>query len=207
MNTSIINNNPFVDKMSTQLREAINKYMSFSASEWEDIARHFTAKTVAKNEFLIKPGQVAKDLSFVTQGGFRIYSINSEGKEVVSWLAFEGQFISEYVSFFSGDTSPEYIQALEDVELLSISKKRMAYLYGQYPKWNLFGRLLAEEMLVYVKQYVFSLIKESAEERYKKLLERNPQLLQRVPLKHIASFIGVTDTSLSRIRRNVTHSH
>lgn len=204
MNTRIINDFFFIDKKSIQLRDTINKYVAFTDSEWEDISRYFTTKTVAKNEFLIRPGQVADDLSFILQGGFRIYSINNEGKEVVSWLAFEGQFISEYVSFFSDYASPEYIQALEDVQLLSISKKDLNHLYERHPKWACFGRLLAEEILVHIKQYFFSLIKESAEERYKKLMERKPQILQRVPLKYIASFIGVTDTSLSRIRRNFT---
>lgn len=187
---------------ASTVRQAIERFLKMSNEDWMEIEPHFQFKTIPKNEYLIKPGQVCNELSFILKGGFLVYNINYEGTQTVSWIALENNFISEFVSFFSRSPTPECIQAIEDTEILGISYDDLQTLYKRNPKWQEFGRLLAENTLIHIKHYVLSLIKESAEERYERLLTEQPEIIKRVPLKYIASYIGVTDSSLSRIRRN-----
>lgn len=186
----------------TILRQAIEKHVSLSNVEWMEIAPLFEHRKLPKDNYLIKPGQVCNEFSFILKGGFRIYVISSKGEEAVSWLPFEHNFISELMSFFVRSPTYEYIQALEDSELLTITYANMMELYERFPKWEKFGRLIAEDALINVKRYILSTKNETGEDRYRRIMEESPEILRRAPLRDVASYIGVTPSSLSRIRRS-----
>lgn len=194
--------NTYDEPYAFLLRQAIGRYIKISNDDWTQIKPHFKLKTILKNGYLIKPGQISNELTFILKGGFLVYNNSHEGTQIVSWIALEDNFISEFVSFFSRSPTPEYIQAIEDTEILTISYDDLHNLYKENSTWQEFGRVLAEKTLIHIKHYVLSLIRENAEERYEKLVREQPEIIKRVPLKYIASYLGVTDSSLSRIRRN-----
>lgn len=116
---------------------------------------------------------------------------------------FENQFFSEHLSFLSQQPSLEYVEGLEDCELYFIYHEDLIRLYQEIQKFQQFGRLLMEHSFIRLKVYFHSLLHETAQERYLKLIETQPNIFQRIPLKYIASYIGITDSSLSRIRKKI----
>jgi CRP/FNR family transcriptional regulator, anaerobic regulatory protein len=160
----------------------------------------FTTRTIGKRRHILRQGQVCGELMYVVRGLFRQYFKDAKGREVTSWISFEGTQASELASFLMQQPAKFYIQALEDTEIAAISYSDLQRLYDRIPAFQQFGRKLAEKILVGAINRTVSFQMESAEERYKLLLQR-PEYFQRVPLKYLASLIGVTDTSLSRLRR------
>lgn len=148
---------------------------------------------------LLQPGQVAQRLYFVEKGLVRGYSLH-EGQETSSWFMAEGDFIISVVSFFTQQPSAEYVELLEPAVLYSISHARLQELYRQFPEFNLVGRVLTERYYVLSEQRAYQLRTLSATERYHRLLQEYPKLIQRIPLKLLASYLGIAPETLSRLR-------
>lgn len=189
--------------MNLLLKKYIERFIHLDSDEWDDISSHFHKKRITRGNFLIQMGDVCNDLAFVNKGLFKVYQLQ-DGEEVVGWIAAENIFISELTSFITRESSLEYIQALEDSELSVIGFDDMHHLYQRYHKWQEFGRILMEQTFIGLKRRILSLISDSAEERYKKFATENPTLIQRVPSKDIASYLGIKPETLSRIRRRLT---
>jgi CRP-like cAMP-binding protein len=183
-----------------ELRNYILHYCPLDEQELTTVISRFTMKAVAKKQQLLKPGQVCREFVYVARGLFRQYYKDRQEKEITSWISFENTPATELASFLSQQPAKFYIQALEDSEVACISYTDMQELYKTIPAFQEFGRKLAEKILVGAINRTVSFQKETAEERYNMLLQR-PEYFQRVPLKYLASMIGITDTSLSRLRR------
>ena len=174
----------------------------FSHDELNDILSHFEKEYVQKNQILIKEGQVCHKLYFVDQGLGRSYYLKEDGKEVTQWFFGVGNFMSSADSFFKQSPSFYYLEILEDAMLYSISHEKMEILLAKYHKMEKFTRLLSIEMLTKIVHKLNAIQFQTARERYDYMLSEYPDIAHRVPLGHIASYLGMTQETLSRIRRN-----
>lgn len=187
--------------MSTELEKFIGSYTSFSAAEIEDITSRFKRKKIRKNEYLLKQGDLCKDLVFIEKGCLRLYYVK-EDIEVSVWFAFQHSSAIEIYSFISEKPSDYFLQAIEDSEVLYLPKADLNKLYQHQPKMQEMMRKFWEDVILNLIDRFTALQKDSAEKRYLDLLDK-PTYLASIPQKYLASFIGVTPTSLSRIRKQI----
>jgi len=188
--------------MTTDLIKFIREYISLSDAELEHIARIFKRRTVKKNEYLLQHGETCKDLVFVQRGCLRLYYI-ADSVEVSVWFAFQHTSAIEIYSFISEKPSSYFLQAIEDSEILYLPKTELNKLYRTHPEMQEMMRKFWEDVILNLLDRFTALQRDSAEERYRDLLSK-PAYMQTIPQKYLASFIGVTPTSLSRIRRKIT---
>jgi CRP-like cAMP-binding protein len=167
----------------------------------ETIALEFVPKKIAANEFLLKEGMISNEYLFLESGFMRAFAHNTDGQEVTTNFYSGNQLVFEVSSFFNRTRSRENIQALEDCSGWVITYQQLNYLFHTLPEFRDFGRSVLVKGFSGLKTRVLSMITETAEARYDALLKSNPEIFQHVPLKHIASYLGITDTSLSRIRK------
>jgi CRP-like cAMP-binding protein len=188
--------------MSTALKEFITNYVTLSEADVDAIVSKFKNKAVKKNEFLLKQGETCKDLVFVQKGCLRLYYLKDD-IEVSVWFAFQQSSAIEIYSFISEHPSNYFLQAIEDSEVLYLPKSELNKLYQDQPKMQEMMRNFWEDVILNLISRFTALQTDSAEKRYLDLLSK-PDYLETVPQKYLASFIGVTPTSLSRIRRQIS---
>lgn len=191
--------------MSTDLKIFLSKYVSLSDVELDDIAVKFKSKTVKKNNYLLRQGHTCRDLVFVQKGCLRLYYLKDD-IEVSVWFAFQQSSAIEIYSFISENPSNYFLQAIEDSEVLYLSKAELNKLYQHQPKMQEMMRNFWEDVILNLINRFTALQTDSAEKRYLDLLNK-PAYLETIPQKYLASFIGVTPTSLSRIRKQIIKNH
>ena len=184
------------------LSNCIKSQITIDATDLETILSNFKELKIAKDKFVLKRGQVATNYFFVKSGGLRVYFDHND-KQITSWIALENEFFTDLSSLKSQMPSRFYIQALEDTVLLTIKSDKMTQLYKEFPAWQQFGRQIWETNFLNLVEGVMGFQTLTAEERYLTAMEAS-DLLQRVPLKHLASFLGITPTSLSRLRKTIS---
>ncbi|PSL47517.1 CRP-like cAMP-binding protein [Chitinophaga niastensis] len=182
-----------------KLTDFITYYCELSTELLESVQQKFVFRTVAADTILLKKGQVCGELAINLHGAFRLFALDESGKDTTTWLAFEDTLVIEPASFLTRQPSRYYIQALEKSEMAIIKHEDLQQLYTAIPGFQAFGRKLMEEVLVGIMCRATSLLLDTPQQRYDRLLE-SPMYMQRVPLKYLASFIGITPTSLSRLR-------
>ena len=165
-------------------------------SHFAGILQH---KSLRKKEFILKPGQVNDIMVFIQKGLMRAYYLK-DGVEIGSWFRSEGEFIVSISSFYPERPSEEYIQALEQTDILYITRRELYEIYNKYPDFSVNALLLTIDVLVEWDQRVRALNNTSAEERFRWLVNNRPDLLERVPAKYIAGFLGITPETFSKIR-------
>jgi CRP-like cAMP-binding protein len=170
----------------------------------EQIASHFDMYKIAKNEYFLKEGVVCNDYFFLEHGFMRAFAYDTEGKDVTTNFYSENNVVFEVSSFFNRTGSRENIQALTDCEGWSITFQQLNTLFHALPEFREFGRHILVKGFTSLKTRMLSMITDTAEDRYEKLLNANAEIFKYAPLKHIATYLGVTDTSLSRIRKEFT---
>jgi CRP-like cAMP-binding protein len=168
-----------------------------------EIAECFQYTTLEKGAFLLREGTVCHRYLFVQQGLLRGFAHDTEGRDITTAFYGAGWVALDLASFFQQQPSRENIQALTDCEGWSLTFPELNALFHQRPEFREFGRLLLVRMATALKARTLSLITETAEERYRHLLQTTPAILQHAPLRQVATYLGITDTSLSRIRREV----
>jgi CRP-like cAMP-binding protein len=171
-----------------------------SLSTAKQIADRFEHKNIPKNGFLLTENKIADEYLFLESGYMRAFAFDVEGIEITTNFYKPGQIIFEVASFFNRTRSKENIQALTDCEGWFITYMQLNDLFHSLPEFREFGRAMLVKGIVELKSRMLATITETAEERYATLLKTNPEIFQHAPLKNIATYLGVTDTSLSRIR-------
>jgi CRP-like cAMP-binding protein len=174
-----------------------------NAIKAREIADHFEEKEVSKGEFFLKEGQVSNQYLILTEGFMRAYSFDLEGNEVTTTFHSKIYPVFEVASFFNRTPSRENIQALTDCYGWIITYEQLNMLFHSIPEFRDFGRSILVKGFASLKTRMLSMITETAEERYVSLIQSNPEIFQCAPLKQIASYLGITDTSLSRIRKEM----
>jgi CRP-like cAMP-binding protein len=183
------------------LAEQLRAFASLSEDDLRLAEDHWTLRPIARNEFFNFRNSVCRHIGFIVRGLFRVYYVDPATAEEHDMIFVpEGTFLTSLKSLVTQEACPYYIAALEDAELLVISIEQ---LYAQSHGWERFGRLLAEQHLMYQQAKAESLLFQTAEERYLSLLAQFPGVTNRVPLGHIASYLGIKGPSLSRIRAQV----
>lgn len=186
------------------LKQFLAQYAQFTPHELEDIANKFTQKKVAKNEYLLRQGEPCTDLVFVQKGCLRLYYLVKD-IEVSVWFAFPQSSAIEINSFISGQPSNYFLQAIEPGEIYVLPKKELEQLYNIEPKMQEMMRNFWEDVILNLLNRFTALQTDTAEKRYLDLLKK-PDYLAAIPQKYLASFIGVTPSSLSRIRRKIAQT-
>jgi CRP-like cAMP-binding protein len=164
--------------------------------------KYFHMMEIKKGKHLLTPGKDCDYLAFIQEGCFRVYYYDINGKDITTWFSFSEMVITDLLGLYTTGKARFYVEALEDSILYKITKHDLENLYKEYPAYIQLGRKFAEEALTMLMQRTMSLHTKSAEERYKELLVI-PDFMRKIPLKFLASFLGITDTSLSRIRKNI----
>jgi len=169
------------------------------------IASRFEQHNRKKREFLQRAGTVAGEFVIITKGCTRVFLTDPKGREVSVWFALPGYIGCDIQSFISGQPSKFHIEALTPVEYLAISREAFYALAGTVPAWERFQAKMWGEAVVDIIDRIIQFQYQPAEERYR-LLMRNPDYARHIPQKHLASFLGITQTSLSRLRKELATS-
>jgi CRP-like cAMP-binding protein len=186
--------------MYKQLSKYISETIEVSNEDLSLILSFFKPLKKNKNELLIAPGQISQHTYFVVKGCLRIFFENLEGKEVTRYIAFENQFATALIAYITHLPSTEYIQAIESSELLYITHNDFNYLLETIPNWRKFYTNYLEKAYVSNANRVMSITTLDAVERYNQLLKINPKIVSRLPKKIVASYINVSQETLSRIK-------
>lgn len=195
---------PSSPKSLERLRQsALESQVSIPESEWEYFVPHLGERRFAKNDYLIRAGDVAKNFYFIVEGLVRFFYSTAEGKEFNKSFAREDGYAGSFHSLILQAPCPFFIQALETTDTLVLPNQLLRELYGRHACWERLGRRNAENLVLLKEAREKELLLDSLETRYSRFLKEYPGLVDRIPQYHIASFLGVTNVALSRIRRKI----
>lgn len=186
---------------SQQLIQFLKNTNLVSQKTAEEIAGTFIPKEISKNEFLFKEGRVCNEYFFLENGFIRAFAYDTEGNDITTNFYSGNQVVFEVSSFFHRTISKENFQATVDCSGWYITYEQLNNLFHSMHEFREFGRAVLVKGFASLKIRMLSLITETAEQRYDAILKTNPEIFQHAALKHIASYLGITDTSLSRIRK------
>lgn len=193
--------------MKAPLYEQLSRYIldriKVTEAELEQILACFKPVKAEKGELLIAHGQTQQKTFFVLKGCVRIFFIDDAGQDATRYFAFENQFATALVSFITTQPTEEIIQAVEASELLCITQKDFYRLLEQIPAWEKFYRSYLEKAYVNNTNRLMSLLTMDALSRYRLLLERSPVVVQRLPNKLVASYLNISQETLSRLKSKV----
>lgn len=183
------------------LIQFIQRVLPMHPAKAEQLVAQFKPMKIEKNGQILKAGSVCNAYYFIEKGIMRSYTYSLEGNEVTTAFYPENSFASDLLSFFNRSFSREYLQAITDCETWYITYDDMQESFHAMPEFREFGRLKLVNSYSILKERMLSMLQETAEQRYSDLISTSPEIFQNVPLKYIASYLGITDTSLSRIRK------
>jgi len=194
------------DNMNTErLENYIQRLLPMPIAKAKQVIEHFECVVVSKNEFILKENSISKDMFFLETGCIRSYTFDSNGIEVTTNIFSAPCFVNDFLAFFKQQATKENFQTLTECTLWKMSFQQVQSSFHSIPEFREFGRMMLVTNYSNLHERMIGMIKDSAEIRYLRLLEQHPTLIQQVPLKIIASYLGITDTSLSRIRKEVIY--
>ncbi|MGB3183921.1 MAG: Crp/Fnr family transcriptional regulator [Cyclobacteriaceae bacterium] len=184
------------------LKEDISKYIKLTDGEFDYYFNLLKINKYKKRENLHSIGKVCRSAFFVLEGSIRYFNI-VDGEEKTGQFFFEGSWYSDYESFLFHVPSEQSIQAIEQTTVAILSKEALYQLYEKIPKFERFGRIMAENAFMGLRKRTLSLTSLSATERYLELTQNRPKVIKRIPQKYIASYLDIKPQSLSRIRNEL----
>lgn len=188
--------------MYEQLFASIHEIVSLTDEEWELCKNNFRPKRMLKRQFLLQEGDVCRELAFVEKGALYSYSVDSSGNKHVIRFAFDGWWMANLHSFFTEKPTRLNIEVLEESELLVLDRKNHEKLFEKIPAYERYHRIILQNAYVALQQRVENALGLTAEEKYARLIEQNPEFMNRVPLNLVASYLGMSPETLSRVRGN-----
>ncbi|AEM70378.1 putative transcriptional regulator, Crp/Fnr family [Allomuricauda ruestringensis DSM 13258] len=174
-----------------------------SPPDWDIFSSKLTLHHYSKKSVLLNKGEVENHLSFVEKGIVRLY-IPQEDGDLTFGFVFGGAFVSAYDSFITQTPAEYVVETITDTVLWQLNYKDLQEVYASSAIGNLIGRKASEELFLKKSKRELSLLRDSAEQRYLNLFEERPELIRQIPLKYIASYIGITPQALSRIRKRIS---
>lgn len=193
-----------MDRDKANLINFIHSTIPLSEKEAIEIAGRFQQKTFAKNDLLLMKGKICNEFFFLETGFIWSYSYGIKGNDITTNFYSGKQVVCEMFSFYKQVPSKENFQALTDCSTWCITFSDLQVAFHSMPAFREFGRSMLVSAYADLKQRMLSMLHDTAEERYSRLIESSPDIFQYAPLKYIASYLGVTNTSLSRIRKEIT---
>lgn len=182
------------------LLKNVSRFIELTEGEKDFFTSLLKAKKLRKKNYLLQEGEVGRFQYFINKGCLRTYTIDEKGQEYIIQFAIEDWWTGDMYSFLTQTPAKLNIEAIEDSELLCIDNPSLEILYRKVPKFERFFRLLLQNAFIANQSRIIESMSLTADERYCKFIERYPAMDQRLPLKHIASYLGITPESLSRIR-------
>jgi len=162
-----------------------------------------TEKNIKKDAYYLEAGKIQREVIFLTAGVMRVCYYNNKGAEVTKYFFDENHFIADINSFYQGIPTTEYIQAITDCTVLAFSKEVMQELSMTIIAWDSIVAKITAKGLAEKVNKISPMMSEDAKERYLSFFEKFPDLANRIPLSYLASYLGITQSSLSRIRKNI----
>lgn len=187
----------------TALTNFIEQILPVPRKKIDEITEVFQPVEIKKDEYFIREGKTTNRYLFLEKGFIRAFTFDLDGNEVTTEFYSDNQIVFEVGSFFQKTVSQENFQALEDCYGWHINYDQLQTLFHSIVEFREFGRMILVKGFISFKQRTLSLINETAEQRYATLIKSRPEIFQKAHLKNIASYLGVTDSSLSRIRREM----
>ncbi|HRJ29456.1 MAG TPA: Crp/Fnr family transcriptional regulator [Cyclobacteriaceae bacterium] len=191
--------------MHERLLSSIGSKIALNETAMNKLKQFFIPKKIRKRQYILNAGDVCQYITFVEKGMLRSFTVDDEGHEHVVQFAVEGSWISDMASFLSGKEALYNIEALEDSEVLNLGTQAMDDLMHQVPGMERYFRLLMQNNIIALQRRVVAYMSLSAEEKYLKLMEVAPDIMNRASQQHIASYLSITPETLSRIRKQVSN--
>lgn len=195
---------------ANQLRDYLSRITDLQENEWKRVESSLTVRAYKKGAVVHHQGDALNRVLFINSGLVRSYLIDCEGREFTWSIHFndedskiENLFITDFASFIRSAPSQIHFEAIEDTEVIEIKKEDLKQWYSESHCWANVGRILTESAYCFTRDRSFSLLMKTATERYQLLMGENPRFLNRATQAHIASYLGVTPQSLSRIRKDM----
>lgn len=182
------------------LFEHIRQYSPLGSTAWKSLSAKLQKVELSKGEFLITEGKVCSHVYFLEKGCLRGF-YNLDGKEITHWFAFENNFVTSLSSFITRKPCSENLQLIEDCTLWAVGYDELQQLYIKHADLERLGRIMNERYYVMLEERFTSNHFKEAKDRYENLITTAPHILQRVPLGYVASYLGMTQETLSRIRK------
>lgn len=189
--------------MHDLLLKSISEKTRITSAEEAKLKEFFIPKKIRKRQYVLNAGDVCQYITFVEKGMLRSFTVDDDGNEHVVQFAIEGWWISDVGSFISGNNALYNIEALEDSEVLNLTKQAMDDMMDQLPQLERYFRLLMQNNIIVLQRRVIAYMSLSAEEKYLKLMDVCPDIISRAPQQYVASYLGITPETLSRIRKQV----
>lgn len=179
----------------------VSKHIQLTYEEISIFTSLLKPRKIRKRQYLLQAGDINQYENFVNKGCLRAYTVDEQGQEHIVMFGVEGWWISDLYSFLTGTPATQHIDALEDSEVFSIEKSDLEKLYEQVPKFNRFFLRLLQNAFVAHQKRILASISQTAEDQYMDFIKRYPSIEQRVPQSQIASYLGLSPETISRIRR------
>ncbi len=187
----------------TDFENYLHEYFDISPGDCKIIFECFKSDTIKKGVYFSQVGTPSNKLCFIREGMLRIF-VKQPEREVTQWIGTRGMFVSDFEAFFYQKSAARDIQAIVDTELLTIEYQQYHTLRQTVPSWKDFEKLFMSKCYIFMERRVFDLISLSAEERYSSLYEQNRELFNKVPQQYLASMLGMTPETFSRIRKKLS---
>ena len=189
-----------------KLKSILDELIAPTSNEWSSFAQKLNRKEFAAKTTILREGIIAGDIYFIKSGLLRAYHLQ-DGKEINTYFACDGQFISIFSSFITQSPSLEYLEAIEDSLVYSLSFEMLSVLYKESPKFEKLGRIIAEKNFLCVIDRTLTMQTKTAKEKYLDFIKKyDKKIVQQVPQLQIASFLGIAPESLSRVRKEISVS-
>lgn len=186
------------------LESHVRRYIDLSEEDFELFSKQFTPKKIRKKQLLLEQGEICGRIAFIEKGAMYSYSIDEKGNLRLVQFAFEGWWIADLYSFFTHEPSKLCIEALEDTEVLLLPRERHEQFLKTMPWYEKYTRILYQNAYVAMQRRIEETTGLTAEEKFLRFMEHYSHWLLRVPQHLIASYLGVTPETLSRIRKNLS---
>lgn len=194
--------------MEQEFKKYIESYLKLfpdlNSEELSYIHSYLTIKKYSKKEFLFKSEKIQEEVGFVCEGLLRRYYINERGNKITTGFISENKYATDYPAFIRQKPSKYFIECLEPSVIIKLPYDKIQEGYGKFKTSEMYGRLIAEHVLTVQTDRVESFLFKDAEERYLNFIEQNKDIINRISLSHLASYLGIARQSLSRIRSKIT---
>ncbi len=190
-------------KRFDQFKQALKRNISVPESEWDYFVQHLSERSFEKDDYIARSGDIVKNFYFITKGLVRFFYSTEDGKEFNKHFAMENGFAGSFHSLVLNVPCGFYIQTMERTETIVLPTHIMKKSYERHPCWERLGRILAERVLLQKEAREKELLLDSLDVRYQRFLNESPEIAARISQYHIASYLGVTDVALSRIRKKI----